>query len=78
LPLKQVHAFLPIAVNNFHHDLYIFFCSLSCVGDVETNSKPVIGMAFGCLEDVENFYGDYACDARFPIRIGRKRKRLMK
>jgi hypothetical protein len=32
---------------------------VSCVGDVERNSKPVIGMAFDTLEDVENFYRDY-------------------
>jgi hypothetical protein len=38
---------------------------LSCVGDVETNSKPTIGMAFDCLED-----------ARFSIRIAQQKKEI--
>jgi hypothetical protein len=49
---------------------------LSCVGDVETNSKPPIGMAFDCLEDVENIYIDYTHDARFSIRIAQQKKEI--
>jgi hypothetical protein len=49
---------------------------LSCVGDVERNSKPVIGMAFDTLEDVENFYRDYARDAGFSICIGQQKKEI--
>jgi hypothetical protein len=49
---------------------------LSCVGDVETNSKPVIGMPFDCLEDVVNFYRDYARDVGFSIRIGQQKKEI--
>jgi hypothetical protein len=32
-------------------------------------------MAFDCLEDVENFYRDYARNAGFSIRIGQRKKR---
>jgi hypothetical protein len=45
-------------------------------GDVERNSKPMIGMAFDTLEDVENFYRDYARDAGFSIRIGQQKKEI--
>jgi hypothetical protein len=45
-------------------------------GDVERNSKPMIGMAFDTLEDVENFYRDYARDAGFSILIGQQKKEI--
>jgi hypothetical protein len=35
-------------------------------------------MSFDCLEDVENFYRDYARDARFLIRIGQQKKEIDK
>jgi hypothetical protein len=31
-------------------------------------------MSFDCLEDVENFYRDYAHDVEFSIRIGQQKK----
>jgi hypothetical protein len=49
---------------------------VSCVGDAETNSKHVIGMAFYYLQDVENFYRDYAHDAGFSICIGQQKKEI--
>jgi hypothetical protein len=49
---------------------------LSCVDHVETNSKPPIGMAFDCLEDVENVCRDYALDAGFSIRTGQQKKEI--
>jgi hypothetical protein len=57
--------------SNLHHD---FFCRVSYVGDVETSSKPMIGMSFDCLEDVENFYRDYAHDVGLSICIGQQKK----
>jgi hypothetical protein len=36
----------------------------------------MIGMTFDCLEDVENFYRDYARDAGFSIRIGQQKKEI--
>ena len=47
---------------------------MSYAPDVETSSKPVIGMTFDSIEDVQKFYKDYARDAGFSIRIGQQRK----
>ena len=47
---------------------------MSYAPDVETSSKPVIGMTFDSIEDVQNFYKDYARDFGFSIHIGQQKK----
>jgi zinc finger SWIM domain-containing protein 3 len=38
------------------------------------HSKPIVGMTFDTLTDVENFYKDYAHKAGFSVRVGQHKK----
>ena len=38
------------------------------------HSKPMVGMTFDTLTDVENFYKDYAHEAGFSVRVGQHKK----
>ena len=40
----------------------------------KANKKPVVGMIFDTLTDVENFYKSYAHDAGFFVRVGQHKK----
>jgi len=40
----------------------------------KANKKPVVGMIFDTLTDVENFYKSYAHDAGFSVRVGQHKK----
>jgi hypothetical protein len=42
--------------------------------DVDPSLKPVVGMAFDNIIDVEKFYKDYAHDGGFSVRVGQHKK----
>jgi hypothetical protein len=47
----------------------------SNIGDnCKANKKPMVGMIFDTLTDVENFYKSYAHDAGFSVRVGQHKK----
>lgn len=43
--------------------------------NVKENLKPMVGMIFDNLADVEKFYKDYAHDAGFSVRVGQHKKK---
>lgn len=45
--------------------------------DCETSIKPVVGMAFDSLDEVEKFYKTYAHECGFSVRIGAQGKKVM-
>jgi len=46
----------------------------SFVPNCKENLKPVVGMTFDSIADVERFYKDYANDVGFSVRIGQQKK----
>jgi hypothetical protein len=46
----------------------------SFIPDVEASLKPVVGMTFDDLVNVENFYKDYAHEAGLSVRIGQHKE----
>ena len=46
----------------------------SFVPNCKENLKPVVGMTFDSIADVERFYKDYAHDVGFSVSIGQQKK----
>ncbi|KAJ1288245.1 hypothetical protein BS78_02G075700 [Paspalum vaginatum] len=80
---SEVHPSTPHAATSAQMPLpatpkYIPSCPLSCssfIPECQESLKPVVGMAFDSIDDVEKFYKSYAHEARFSVRIGQHKKR---
>jgi hypothetical protein len=48
-------------------------CS-SFIPECQESLKPMVGMAFDSVDDVEKFYKSYAHESRFSVRIGQHKK----